>query len=417
MYAVVTGCVRGCEWIFVHELGHNMGNMHDRATQAWQQGGVPNPSPGSYPYSFGYYSCNANALSCNPNVAGSCTSQPECASPAGGTNNFSDVMAYFHGTTTRNYKFGNPSLSCAGAMGIQQPCGIPQGQPNAADAALTMNNNRVALSALRATAVVVDPPRLANISTRGQVLTGNDVMIGGFVVGGSASKTVVITAAGPSLAAAGIANPLANPTLTLVRSADQVAIASNDNWGSAANAAQIQAAGFAPSNALESAILVTLPPGGYTAIVSGVGGATGVGIVAVYEVDHPEVPLTNISTRGQVLTGNDVMIGGFIIQGSGAQTVVVTATGPSLAAAGISNPLANPTLQLVRSSDGVVMGTNDNWQSAGNAAQIQAAGFAPSNPLESAIMMTLAPGAYTAIVSGVSGGTGIGIVAAYKVSP
>jgi len=262
---------------------------------------------------------------------------------------------------------------------------------------------------------VSNPPRLGNISTRMQVLTGNDVMIGGFVIGGSANKTVAIVATGPSLAAFGIVNPLADPTLTLVRSSDQQVIATNDNWQTAGNAAQLQAAGFAPSNTLESAILINLAPGAYTAIVSGVGGGTGVGIVAVYEVDRLDVPLVNISTRGRVLTGNDVMIGGFIINGSGAQTVAIVATGPSLAAFGIANPLANPTLTLVRSSDQAVIATNDDWQSAPNAAQIQAAGFAPSNQLESAIMMSLPPGAYTAIVSGVSGGTGVGIVAVYTV--
>jgi hypothetical protein len=240
-------------------------------------------------------------------------------------------------------------------------------------------------------------------------------MIGGFVIGGAANKTVAIVATGPSLSAFGIANPLANPTLQLVRSSDQSVIASNDDWGTAANAAQLTATGFAPSHALESAILITLAPGAYTAIVSGAGGGTGVGIVAVYEVDHPEIPLINISTRGQVLTGSDVMIGGFIIQGSGPRTVAITATGPSLASFGIANPLANPTLTLVRSSDQSVIATNDDWGSAPNAAQIQASGFAPSNALESAILVTLPPGAYTAIVSGAGGGTGVGIVAVYVV--
>jgi hypothetical protein len=263
----------------------------------------------------------------------------------------------------------------------------------------------------------VDHPEvpLTNISTRGRVLTGNDVMIGGFVIQGTAPQTVVITATGPSLAAFGIANPLANPTLTLVRSADQAVVATNDDWGTAANAAQLTAAGFAPSHALESAILVTLAPGAYTAIVSGAGGGTGVGIVAVYEVDRPDIPLVNISTRGQVLTGNDVMIGGFVIQGTAPQQVAIVATGPSLGAFGIANPLANPTLQLVRSSDQVTIASNDDWGSAANAAQISAAGFAPTNALESAILVTLPPGAYTAIVSGVGGGTGVGIIAVYTV--
>ena len=255
--------------------------------------------------------------------------------------------------------------------------------------------------------------RLTNISTRGVVGTGNDVLIGGFIIGGATSKTVVVTGIGPSLAAAGITNPLANPTLTLVRSSDGATLATNDDWNTAANAAQIQAAGFAPGNPRESAIMMTLPPGAYTAILSGVGATTGTGIVAVYEVDHPEAPLANISTRGLVGTGNDVMIGGFIISGSTPQTVVITGTGPSLAAAGIANPLANPTLSLVRSSDNAVLATNDDWVSAPNAAQIQAAGLAPGSANESAIMVTLNPGAYTTILSGAGGGTGVGIVAVY----
>ena len=265
------------------------------------------------------------------------------------------------------------------------------------------------------TIVPPNPPRLANISTRMQVLTGNDVMIAGFVIGGSSNKTVAIVATGPSLAQFGIANPLANPTLTLVRSSDQAVIATNDDWQSAANQAQLTAAGFAPSNALEAAILVNLAPGAYTAIVQGAGNGTGVGVAGVYEVDGTDIPLINISTRGQVLTGNDVMIGGFVIQGTGPQQVAIVATGPSLAAFGIANPLANPTLTLVRSSDQAVLATNDDWQSASNAADIQASGFAPSNPLESAILTTLPPGAYTAIVQGVSGGTGVGVVGVYRV--
>jgi hypothetical protein len=186
--------------------------------------------------------------------------------------------------------------------------------------------------------------------------------------------------------------------------------------GTAANSAQLSALGYAPSNAVEAAVLVTLQPGAYTAIVSGAGGTTGVGIVEVYELDRPDVPLINISTRGHVGTDSELMIGGFIVTGNGPQTVVVTAKGPSLAAFGIAGTLANPTLTLVRASDNTVIATNDDWQQASNAAQIQAAGFAPSNPLESAILMTLPPGAYTAIVSGVNNGTGVGIVEVYAVS-
>jgi uncharacterized delta-60 repeat protein len=260
-----------------------------------------------------------------------------------------------------------------------------------------------------------DTPRLGNLATRGLVLTGNDVLIGGFVIGGSTDKTVVVRARGPSLAPYGIANPLANPTLRLVRSSDFATVAINDDWGSAPNAGAISGSGFAPSDSLESAILVSLPPGAYTAIVSGADGGTGVGIVEIFEVDHPEVPLVNISTRGQVRTANEVMIGGFVVQGNGPRTVVVRARGPSLAAHGIADPLANPVLQLVRSSDQGTVAINDDWGSAPNAGAIASSGFAPSDGLEAAILVTLDPGAYTAIVTGASGGTGVGIVELFVV--
>jgi hypothetical protein len=255
---------------------------------------------------------------------------------------------------------------------------------------------------------------ISNLSTRGQVLTGNDVMIAGFIIGGSLPKTVAIVATGPSLMAAGIQNALANPTLRLVRSSDQAVVASNDDWQQASNAASLQASGFAPSHAQESAILATLPPGAYTAIVSGAGGGTGMGLVAVYEVGQPGAPLVNLSTRGQVRTGNDVMIGGFVVGGTAPQTVVVRASGPSLTAYGIAGALANPTLTLVRSSDQAVIASNDNWGSAANAGQISAMGLAPANAAESAILVSLPPGAYTAIVSGVGGGTGVGTVEVFR---
>jgi hypothetical protein len=257
-----------------------------------------------------------------------------------------------------------------------------------------------------------NPARLAAISTRMQVQVADNVLIGGFVITGSTPKTVVVRARGPSLASSGISNYLANPFLQVVYSNGTVL--SNDDWGSAGNAAQIQASGFAPANPAESAIMATLDPGPYTAIVSGSGGGTGVGLVEVYELDRPDVPLAGISTRGQVLTGNDVMIGGVIVQGDAPQTVVVRARGPSLASQGVANPLSNPVLQLVNGADNSVV-TNDDWGSAPNAAQIQASGFAPSDPRESAIMMTLNPGAYTAIVSGAGGATGVGIVEVFTV--
>jgi hypothetical protein len=194
-------------------------------------------------------------------------------------------------------------------------------------------------------------------------------------------------------------------------------IATNDDWQAAANHADLTAAGFAPPDSREAAILVDLAPGAYTAIVQGAGDTTGVAVIGVYEVNHPETPLINIATRGRVLTDEGVMIGGFVINGSGPQTLAIAATGPSLANFGIASPLANPRLTIVRSSDQAIVATNDDWQSHVNASQLQAAGFAPSNPLEAAMYLTLPPGAYTAIVEGVGGGTGVAVIGVYKVNP
>ncbi|MGE5098135.1 MAG: YncE family protein [Betaproteobacteria bacterium] len=256
------------------------------------------------------------------------------------------------------------------------------------------------------TVVASDPVRDIGISTRVQVLTGDNVVIGGFAIGGAgARKTVVVRARGPSLAANGVSGTLANPVLQLFSGA--TLLGSNDDWLSDPNADAILASGFAPADGREAAMLVTLDSGLYTAVVSGAGGATGVGIVEIFELDHPEVPLVAISTRGLVQAADNVMIGGFIIAGSTPQTVIVRARGPSLARDGVGNPLGNPTLTLV--GNGVTI-ANDDWADAPNAAGIQSSGFAPADARESAILVTLDPGAYTAIVSGVGGATGVGIV-------
>jgi alpha-tubulin suppressor-like RCC1 family protein len=250
------------------------------------------------------------------------------------------------------------------------------------------------------------PASLANIATRGGVQTGDNVMIAGFIIGGSTPKTVLIRARGPSMAAQGVPGLLANPVLNLY--SGSTVIASNDNWGSASNWDAIQATGMAPTNALEAAIMVTLSPGPYTAIVTGNGGATGIAIVEVLEIDNLVSPLVNIATRGLVQTGDGVMIAGFIIYGSTPQTVLIRARGPSMAAYGVPNLLADPFLQLYSGS--TVIGSNDNWGTASNASGILATGLQPTDSRESAILITLNPGPYTAIVTGAGGTTGVAIV-------
>jgi hypothetical protein len=253
-------------------------------------------------------------------------------------------------------------------------------------------------------------PRLHGISTRGSVLTGDNVLIAGFIIDGISDKTVLIRARGPSLAQSGLSGALANPTLRLVGAGTSLAI--NDDWVSAANAAQIEQTGMAPSDPLESAILMTLHPGSYTAIVESVDRVGGLGIVEVYEVDNFHVPLVGISTRGYVGTGDQQLIGGFAISGDGPQTVVVRARGPSLAFAGIANALQNPVLRVF--AGGSLVAANDDWPGDPNASQLQATGFAPTDSRESAILLTLNPGLYTVVVSGQNDTVGLGIVEVFE---
>jgi hypothetical protein len=243
-------------------------------------------------------------------------------------------------------------------------------------------------------------------------------MIGGFIISGAANKKVLIRAIGPNLANYGISGTLPDPKLELYEGPSL--IGSNDNWQTQAipsDAAAITATGLAPANVFESALLVTLKPGvAYTAVVTGVNVPTGVGIVEVYEVDHPEYQLINISTRGSVQSGEGVMIGGFIIQGNAPKTVLIRAVGPNLANYGVNGVLTDPVMDVYRSSDGVRIAQNDNWQTqtiASDVSAIAATGLAPADSRESALLLTLPPGAYTAVVSGKGGVTGVGIVEVY----
>jgi glucose/arabinose dehydrogenase len=249
-----------------------------------------------------------------------------------------------------------------------------------------------------------------NISTRSHVETGDNVMIGGFIITGNVDKRVILRAIGPSLPQF-VPNPLTNPTLELHGSTGAL-IASNDNWRDTQEAEIIQSQ-LAPTNDLESAIIATLAPGSYTGIVQGNNGGSGAGLVEVYDLDAAAAStLGNISTRSFVQTGDDRLIGGFILgsNGGGAH-VIIRAIGPSLPQ--LSNTLADPTLEL-RDGNGGLIRFDDNWQDdQSQAAQITASGLAPTNPLESAISADLLPGNYTAIVGGKNGGTGIGVVEIY----
>jgi hypothetical protein len=289
---------------------------------------------------------------------------------------------------------------------------------------------------------------LGNISTRSFVQTGDNVMIGGFIVEGTQSKRVILRAIGPELSQYGVSNFLANPTLEL-HNGNGTLIASNNDWQqtiiggiiTSDQVSEILGSGHAPGDPSESAIIANLPPGRYTAIVRGatptptptptssatptptatpVNNTTGVALVEAYDLS-PSLHsiLGNISTRSFVQTGDEVMIGGFIVQGTQPKNVIIRAVGPELSQFGVPNPLANPTLELHKGN--ALIASNDNWQhtiiggiiTQDQVQDIQNSGHAPTDASESAIIANLPPGNYTAVVRGVNNATGVALVEVY----
>lgn len=249
---------------------------------------------------------------------------------------------------------------------------------------------------------------LANISTRLRVGTGDNAMIGGFIITGTEPKTVIVRGIGPSLAMAGA---LADPVIE-VYDGDGVLRGTNDNWNDAATRQEIIDSGLAPSNNLESALWGVINPGVYTVVVRGKNNGTGIGLFEVYDLDpSADSKLANISTRGFAETGDNIMIGGFILRGVDSQKVIIRALGPSLQ---LSGALANPTLEL-HDGNGALIVANDDWRSD-QEAEIIATTIPPSNDFESAIVRTLVPGDYTAIVRGVNDTTGLALVEVYALN-
>jgi dienelactone hydrolase len=263
-----------------------------------------------------------------------------------------------------------------------------------------------------------DSHRLLNISTRAPAATGDNVLIAGFIIGdGGGTKRVIVRALGPSLSGLDAGVTLSDPTLALYDSTGKL-LSSNDDWLSGGQSQEIIDAGLAPSDNRESALIATLAPGAYTAIVSGVEGTQDIALVEVYDLEgtSPE-QLLNISTRGLVETGDGVMIAGSIIGDTSLPlTLVVRGLGPSLASgpAPISDALPDPTLQLVN-SQGTTVVTNDNWQDT-QGPELIGTGLAPSDPREAAILITLPAGSYTSIFSDSHGASGVGLLEIYNVT-
>ena len=244
------------------------------------------------------------------------------------------------------------------------------------------------------------------------VKTGENVLIGGFIVTGNDSKKILLRAIGPSLAAQGVSGVLADPILEL-HASDGSLIATNDDWQ---DTQKDEVAGTAapPTQPQESAIVTTLLPGAYTVVMRGKNNSTGVGLIESYDLDAAsDSELTNISTRGFVGIEGKVMIAGFIMGNeSGNANLLIRALGPSLTALGVSAPLADPVPELHDENGAIVM-TNDNWESS-QEAEIESTGLPPANGLESAMLVTLRSGAYTAVVASKDGSAGVALVEVYR---
>jgi hypothetical protein len=255
-----------------------------------------------------------------------------------------------------------------------------------------------------------------NISSRLRVQTGDNVLIGGFIVDGLTPKRIILRAIGPSIKVNGtpLAGRLADPVLEMYNDSGQL-IASNDNWKDSLDRTEIESSGLAPTDDLESAISRIINPGQYTAIVRGKNNTTGIALVEAYDRNaDTDSKFANISTRGFVETDDNVLIGGFILGSqAGNAKVLIRATGPSLKP-GLANAMDDPTLELY-DQNGASIGTNDNWKDAPNRPAIEATGLAPTNDAESAILMTVPPTPYTAIVRGKNNTTGIGLIEVYNV--
>lgn len=267
--------------------------------------------------------------------------------------------------------------------------------------------------ALSATLAAPVHARMINVSTRARVGTGDDVLIGGLVVAGPGNKRVLFRALGPSLASFGVSGVLADPVLE-IHAAGGGLLATSDSWRS--NEAAVAATGLAPGNDAEAAVVLELPPGSYTAIVRGANGGEGVAIVEAYDLARDAAPrLINLSTRARVQTGDNVVIGGLVVEGPRARKVLLRAIGPSLANFGVSGVLTDPELELF-DANGQSIASSADWTLEARAGLITASGFAPSDARECAIYARLPPGQYTAIVRGRAGSSGVALVEAYELA-
>jgi hypothetical protein len=249
-----------------------------------------------------------------------------------------------------------------------------------------------------------------NIAGRLLVGTGNNVGIAGFIMNGGTSKKVLLRAIGPSLSGSGVTNPLQDPVLELHDSTGAVTV--NNDWRTNQET-EIQQTGLAPSDSRESAIIATLAPGNSSVIIKGSNDSTGIGVVEVYDLQPGVGQLGNLSVRANIGINDNILIAGVIIGAGEARRTVFRGIGPALKSFGIPAALDDTTLEL-RDANGVMIGSNDNWQDAPNSSELNGTGLAPTAASESALLITLGPGHYTSIVRGANNSSGVGLAEAYK---
>lgn len=419
-YASLTGTN-----VVPHELGHVFGCVHDRDNSPLDATGQP--SQGAYSYSFGYRFRGAD------------------------NREYHDIMAYPPGVEL-SY-FSTPKIIAPAP--VNRPVGVAAGQPGEADTARTIEQTAFEVAGYRLqTQAAVNPGTLINVSTRAFIGTGDQVLIGGFVIAGTTAKQVLVRGAGPALVDYGVSNAISNPMLRLVRDGSEVA--ANNDWGAptaGGSANEIAAAGDAvgafrfPAGSSDAALLLSLAPGAYTAVVEGMNGATGTGLVEVYDVDRGANKLINISTRGFADRNGREMVGGFSVQGAAGTTkrVLVRVLGPTLERDyGIGGSMEDPFLE-VHDANGALVFANDDWSTGADGGpsalndfkpnvtyysekQIAATGLAPKNRREPCVMFDLAPGNYTVIAKPFElrdanpeldqpAKPGVAIIEVYEISP
>ena len=356
-------------------------------------------------------------------VAPAILTQPQPQTANAGTNVTFSIAA--SGTVPLSYQWRKGGTAIAGATNATLTL-ANVAATDAGNYSVVVSNTAGSVTSAAAT-LTVNGTRLSAISCRAVVGTGGDVLIPGIIIGGTGSKQVIVRASGPALIFQGVTGTLAQPQLSLY--SGSTVIAQNIGWssGTAANTSALQAAitqvGLSqfPSGSADCALLATLAPGVYTAIISGVNNSTGVALVEVYELGTGSSNLSAISCRAVVGAGGNVLIPGIIVNGTGQKKVLVRVSGPALIPLGVTGTLAQPQLSLYSGS--TVIAQNIGW-SSGSATDISALQAAvtqlgltpfPAGSADCALLATLSPGGYTAIISGVNNTTGVALIEVYEV--